>query len=299
MTARDWIVTFKRAGKKMLDDHMPMIAQALAFSAFFAIPSVLLVAVGLFTLIADRGAIDSLIQRLHSVMPHQATELLSQSLHRLDAAPGTSIAITVVGLVLAIWSTTSAMTAFMTAVNLAYDRHEKRKFVRKRLTALLMAGCIGLAFGLVAVLLIFGPTIEKHLGRALGIPGFLGWVWWTAEWPILVAGLLAAFAALLYLGPDDESRNWRLFTPGAVIAVVIWLVVSAAFAFYTASFGSYNKTWGSLAGVIITLTWLWLAGLALLFGAEVNSELERAARERASLAEPRPRPSLPSAPVPP
>ena len=100
-------------------------------------------------------------------------------------------------------------------------------------------------------------------------------IWWAAQWPVLLVGLLAAFAALLYLGPDVDQPKWQFITPGALVAVVAWLAASGLFAVYTSMFGSYNKTWGSLAAVIIMLTWLWLTGLALLFGAELNAEVER------------------------
>jgi membrane protein len=275
LSFRDWRAALKRAGKETLSDNMPMIAQALAYSTFLAIPSVLLVAVGLFTLLAGPGTIDKVIAHLHTVMPGQATSLLSGSLHRLDHRPSSSLAMTAVGLALALWSTTGAMTTYMTALNIAYDRTDRRNFLVKRLTALLMVACIGLAFILIAVLLIFGPQIEKHLGSALGIGVVLKYVWWIAQWPILAVGLLAAFATLLFLGPDVDHPRWRFLSPGSVVAVVVWLACSGAFAYYTANFGSYNKTWGSLAAVIVMLTWLWLTGLALLFGAELNAELER------------------------
>jgi membrane protein len=160
-------------------------------------------------------------------------------------------------------------------VNIAYDRKDRRTFVRKRITGLFMAVCIGIAFLLVAAFLILGPHVEKWVGDALGIQGVLGYVWWAAQWPVLVAGLLAAFATMLWLGPDVDQPRWRFLTPGSVLAVVAWLAASGAFAVYTARFASYNKTWGSLSAVIVMLTWLWLAGLALLFGAEVNAEAER------------------------
>jgi membrane protein len=275
LSRKDWLHVLKRAGKETLEDNLMMIAQALAYSTFMAIPSVLLVAVGLFTLIAGPGAIDTVMAHLGTVVPHQATSLLGGSLRRLDSKPSTGIAMTVVGFVLAMWATTGAMTGYMTGVNLAYDRKDRRSFVKKRLTAALMAACIGLAFLLIAVLLIFGPQIEKHVGSALHIAGPLGWIWWLVQWPILVAGLMAVFATLLYLGPDVEHPRWRYITPGSAVATLIWLVASGAFAVYTAKFGSYNKTWGTLSAVIVMLTWLWLTSLALLFGAEINSELER------------------------
>jgi membrane protein len=183
---------------------------------------------------------------------------------------------TIVGLLLAVWSMTGAMTGFMTAVNIAYDCKDTRPFVRKRVVALTMAACIGFAFLLIAVLLMFGPPIEKRIGPAIGSPTLVGWLWWVLQWPILLGGLLTVFATVLYLAPniDDEERHWKLITPGAVTAAVMWLAVSGLFAVYTSMFGSYDKTWGSLSAVIVMLTWLWLSSLALLFGAELNSEID-------------------------
>jgi membrane protein len=275
LSRRDWIAIVKRAGKATAAHNLPMIAQALAYSSFMAIPSVLLVAIGLFTLIAGPSTINQLIAHLHTFMPGQATSLLSSSLHQLDAKPSSGIAMTIVGFVLAVWSTTSAMTSYMTALNLAYDRPDRRTFVKKRVTALAMVACIGFAFVLVAALLIFGPVIESWVGHTLHIQPVLSILWWVAQWPILAAGLLAAFATLLYLGPDVDHPRWRFLSLGSGVAVLIWLAASGAFAVYTASFASYNKTWGSLAAVIVMLTWLWLTGLALLFGAEINAEAER------------------------
>jgi membrane protein len=266
-----WFSKLKAAGRNTLGDGMPMIAQALAFSAFLAIPSILLLVVGLFTLLSGPETINNVIGRLHGVMPAQATSLVSDTLHRLDQANGTSVVMIVVGAVLALWSTTGAMTTFMAAVNLAYGHQDRRNFFSKRLIAVAMVAVIGFAFLLVAVLLIFGPTVEKYVGNATHLRGPLDWIWWIAQWPILVAGLFAAFATLLYLGPDHTERRWRVLSAGTAVAVVIWLVLSAAFAFYTSHFSSYNKAWGSLAAVIVMLTWLWLSSLALLFGAEVDA----------------------------
>jgi membrane protein len=216
------------------------------------------------------------------VMPAAATSLLGQSLHRLDAHPSTGIAMTAVGFVLALWATTSAMTAYMTAVNLAYERKDGRKFVMKRVIAVQMVAVIGFAFVLVAVLLIFGPVLEQLVASHAGpLSGAVGWIWWIAQWPILLTGLLAAFATLLYLGPDVEHPRWHFLSPGSLFATVVWLAASGAFAFYTSAFASYNKTWGSLAAVIVMLTWLWLAAIALLLGAEINAETERSRELRA------------------
>jgi membrane protein len=282
LSFRDWRAIFVRAFKGFLDHNGTMLASALAYSTFFAIPSVLLVTVGVFTLLVGPGTIDSLIAHFSHVMPGQAANLLGQSLHRLDQNPSTGITMTVVGFVLALWSTTGAMTTYMTALNLAYDRKDGRKFVMKRFIAVQMVAVIGLAFVLVAVLLIFGPPLEHLVASHAGpLSGAVGWIWWIAQWPILLVGLLTAFATLLYLGPDVEHPRWHFLSVGSLFATVVWLLVSGAFAYYTSAFGSYNKTWGSLAAVIVMLTWLWLAAIALLLGAELNAETERSRELRA------------------
>jgi membrane protein len=276
LSFRDWRAILVRAVKEFLEDNGTMLASALAYSTFFAIPSVLLVVVGVFSLIAGPDTITSLMAHFSKVMPGQAADLLGGSLKRLNQNPSTGITMTIVGFVLAVWATTGAMTTYMTALNLAYERKDGRSFVRKRIVAVQLVAVIGIAFLLVAILLIFGPPIEQFVASHAGpLSGAIGWIWWIATWPILIGGLLVAFATLLYRGPDVAHSDWRFITPGSVFAAVVWLAASGAFAFYTSSFGSYNKTWGSLAAVIIMLTWLWLAGIALLLGAEINAETER------------------------
>jgi membrane protein len=275
LSKRDWVAVFKRAGKETLDDNVPLIASALAYSSFFAIPSVLLVAVGLFSLIAGPDTITNLMQHFQTFMPGDATALLGDSLHRLDAKPSTGVTMTIVGFVLALWATTGAMNSYMTALNIAYDRKDRRSFVKKRIVALQMAGCIGFAFVLVAVLVIFGPAIEHWVGTTLHIQPVLKWVWWVAQWPLVIVGLLAAFSTMYWLGPDVDHPRWEFLTVGAAISVVVWLATSGLFAVYTSMFASYNKTWGTLSAVIVMMTWLWLTGIALLFGGEVNAEIAR------------------------
>jgi membrane protein len=273
-----WLATAVRAGKAFVADNGTMLASALAFSAFFAMPSVLLVVVGVFTLAAGPETITSLMHHVAHVMPPQAASLVASSLRNLDEHPAQGVVTTIVGLVLAVWSTSGAMTTYMTAINLAYQHKDTRGFVRKRLVALAMVAVIGAAFVLVAVLLMFGPSVEHFVASRGGSgAGAVAWIWWIGQWPILLGGLFVAFATLLYLGPDVDTRRWRLVTPGVFVAALVWIAVSGAFAFYSANFGSYNKTWGSLSAVIVMLTWLWLSAAALLLGAEIDAEVERRA----------------------
>jgi membrane protein len=201
-------------------------------------------------------AIDTLLDKLGAIAPAETTKLLGDSLRRLDEKPSTGIDMTVLGFVLALWTTTGAMTAFMRALNRAYEREETRGFVKQRFLAVVMVVCMLVAFTLVFGLLVLGPHISDWIGNAAGQKGLVSALWWVLQWPILIGGLLAAFATLLYLGPNVDYPRWRFLTPGALFAVTIWLVTSGLFALYTSFFASYNKTWGSLAAVIVMLTWL-------------------------------------------
>jgi membrane protein len=281
LSTRDRFAILKRTVREALDDGITDQAAALAYYSFLAIPAVLLVAVGVFSLVASPDAITTVMEKLGAVLPADVTELIGSTLDRLSQNNGSSIVLTAVGFVLALWTTTGAMTALMRALNRAYERDETRGFVRLRLVALQMCAVLLVAVALVFGLLVLGPVISDWLGSLLGLEDVFGWVWWAAQWPVLVVGLLAAFATVLYLGPNVEHRHWQFLTPGAVFAVIVWLAASGLFAVYTSTFGSYDKAWGSLAAVIVMLTWLWLSGLALLIGAELNAETERSRELRA------------------
>jgi membrane protein len=275
LSLADWRAILVRAGRESLDDNVPMMASALAYSAFFAIPSVLLLVLGVFTLAADTSTIADIVDKLTAVAPQEVAKLFGESLQRLSDRPAAGIILTVAGLVLALWSVSSAMSTVITALNIAYDRDDRRGFVRNRLTALGLGIAVGAAVLLAGTLLVMGPHLEAWLGNALDQRTAVAFAWWIGQWPILVAALLVAFSLVLYLGPDVDHRRWQLVTPGSVAAVIVWLVVSGAFSLYTTWFGSYDKTWGTIGAVIVTLTWLWLGGLALLFGGELNAETER------------------------
>jgi membrane protein len=240
----------------------------------------LLLLLGVFTLVADEATISGLVDRLTIVAPSDAATLFGDSLRHLSQRPATGLTLTLLGLGLALWSMTNAMGTVMSALNVAYDRKDSRGFVRRRLVALAMATFVGGAAVLAGALLVMGPHLQAWLGSALDARGAVATAWSIAQWPLLVVALLFAFSVVLYLGPDVEHRRWQLLTPGAVVAVAVWLAVSWAFSVYTARFGTYDKTWGTLGAVIVTLIWLWLAGISLLFGGELNAETERRGRSR-------------------
>jgi membrane protein len=202
--------------------------------------------------------------------------LVEQSLERVtEQQASAGIGMAVVGGLLALWSLTGAMETLMWSLNVAYDREETRGFVKRRLTALAMVLLLVVSFALAFGLLVLGPVLSGWIGSTLDAEDVVRWLWWTAQWPLLILGLALSFATILYLGPNVEHPRWRFLSFGTGLAVIVWLVASGAFALFVSQLGSFDKTWGSLAGVIVMLTWLWLSALALLFGAEVNAEAER------------------------
>jgi membrane protein len=167
------------------------------------------------------------------------------------------------------------MTTLMWALNIAFDRDETRGFLRQRLVAIAMVALIIIAAVLAFTLLVVGPQLQQWIGDAIDQRTAVSWVWWIAEWPILLGAMLIAFVGVLYLGPSGSTSRRTLVSVGGLVTVVIWLVASGAFALYASRFSSYNKTWGSLSAVIVMLTWIWLSALALLLGAEVEAAIER------------------------
>ncbi len=275
LSRRDWKAVLARAAKETKDDNVTDTAAALAYYAFLAIPAALLVGLGAFSVLAGPDTIEKLLDELGAVVPAEAIDLLRESLTRAIENQSGGLVLIVLGFLLGLWTATGAMNALMRGLNHVYDRKETRGFLRQRITALGMLVCLLLAFGLSFGLLVLGPVVSDWLGGLLNLESVFGWIWWTLQWPILVVGLLLAFAGVLYLGPNVAHPRWRFLTPGSAVAAAIWIVASGLFAVYVSLFASYNKAWGSLAAVIVMLTWLWLSALALLFGAEINAEAER------------------------
>jgi membrane protein len=280
LSKRDYVAIVKRSFKEFNRDHMTNIAAALAYYAFLAIPSALLLAAGVFSLFAGPHAINTLIGKLHGILPAQATNLLQGSLTTMTQHKGTGVTIVSIGAVLALWSVTGAMQNVMWATNIAYDQEEGRGFVRRRVTALVMVVFALIGFALLFGILVLGPQLSNWIGSAIGAKSIVKAVWWAAEWPLLVAGLLVAFAGVMHFGPNVKHPRWSFLSLGAALSIFLWLLASGAFALYVSKFGSYNKTWGSLSAVVVMLTWLWLSSVALLFGVEVNAEAERSRQLR-------------------
>jgi membrane protein len=215
------------------------------------------------------------VGKLHGIVPAQAATLVDGSLQRLVDNKGTGLTVLVIGLAVAVWSLTGAMQNVMWGVGIAQGYPDRRGFVKKRLVAALMITFALIGFAVSFGVLVLGPPLSTWIGRSTHEQTVVKVGWYVAEWPLALIGLLVAFAGLLALSADRRDDDRRAVSTGAIVATVAWVVASALFSVYLSGFASYNKTWGSLAAVVVMLTWLWLGGVALLFGAEVDAELER------------------------
>ena len=273
---REWLGALKRAGKQFMADDCMGLAQQVAFSALLAFLPTVILLIGLLGLFGT-GAFDSLETFVKPVAPHGVLDMID--LAKKDAAQnksGSAIAF-VVGVFAAIWAATGAMGAVLKAVNRAYDRVETRPFWKQRLIALVLVVATGLVTAGMFLLIVFGGSLGDAIVRRTGLGDSFQLVWNIARWPIAFCAVLLFFALVYYLAPNTSQRNWRWVTPGSLLGAVMWLALSGLFAFYTSFSGSYDKTYGSIAGAIVLLLWLNYSAWAILFGAELNAELDRQA----------------------
>ena len=272
----EWVAAFKRTGKQFIADDCMGLGQQVAFSSLFAFLPTVILLIGLLGLFGDR-AFDSLEQFVGSVAPHGVLDVID--LAKQDAAQnksGSAIAF-VTGLFLALWASTGAMGALIKAVNRAYDRIETRPFWKQRLIALVLVVATGLVLAGVFLLIVFGGDLGDAIVRRSGLGDSFKLFWNIARWPIAFGAVLLFNALVYYLAPNAPQRSWRWITPGSLVAALVWLVLSGLFALYTSYSSSYSKTYGSIAGAIILLLWLNYSAWAILFGAELNAELDRQA----------------------
>jgi membrane protein len=273
ITRGSWIDALKRTVKAFKADKLTDWAAALTYYGVLAIFPALLVVVSVLGLIGS-SVTDSLIQNLEDVAPGPAQEIFTNAIRNLEGARGASGVAFVIGLVGAIWASSGYVNGFMSASNSIYDVEEGRPItktlpLRVGLTLLLMV--LG---GLTAFAVTLTGGLAREVGNLLGLGGTAVDVWGIVKWPVLL--LLVSFMfAVLYWGAPNVKLPFRFFSPGSLLAVLGWVIASVAFAFYVANFGSYNKTYGALAGPIVFLLWLWITNICILLGAELNAELER------------------------
>lgn len=278
--AETWSV-LRVSVKKALGVHITDIAASVAYYAFLAIPAVLLVAVGVFGLVSSKNSIATFVDSMDGAVPDAALELVTDTLTRVQNNSTSGAALAGVGLVVALWTASGAMNALMRGLNRVHGINDTRNIARQRGRAAILLGWVLLAAGLSFVLLVLGPPLSDSIGETLGAPGLVNWLWWSMHWPILIGGLFVAMAGILRMGPAGPTPPRGAVAAGAMVAIVLWLTASSLFAVYTANFPRYGAAWGSLSAVIVMLTWLWMSGLALMLGAQVEHEVElRAAESR-------------------
>lgn len=272
---RGWKDILIRVKDELARDNISMLAAGVAFYALLALFPALAALVALWGLFAEPQTATQEIGAMLSVLPPAAQELIGAQLGKLAQSSGGALGLgAAIGILVSLWSASSGMKAVIAALDIAYDEDETRGFVRLNLVAL------GLTLGMI-VFVVVALTLVAAVPAAIrlvGMEGPLRWVVSLLRWPVLFGLVLAALAALYRWAPDRDQARWDWLSPGAMLAAALWLLGSIAFSLYVSFFGSYNETYGALAGVVILMTWLLLGSYAVLLGAEINAEMERQTR---------------------
>ncbi|MFG2987219.1 YihY/virulence factor BrkB family protein [Streptomyces sp. NPDC048258] len=271
---RSWKAVLRGTVKEFKDDELADRAAALTYYGVLALFPALLVLVSLLG-IAGESATKQVLDNLQKLAPGSARDVVSDAVQQLQGHSGVGSLLAVVGLVVAVWSASGYIAAFIRASNAVYDMPEGRPVwrvlpLRLALTVTLMVlACAS------ALIVVFSGSLARQAGTALGIGDTALTVWSIAKWPVLVLLVTIMIAILYWAAPNAKGRGFKWVTPGSLLALAIWMAASAGFAFYVANFASYNKTYGTLAGVIIFLVWLWITNLAILLGLEFDAEMAR------------------------
>ncbi|MFJ6755388.1 YihY/virulence factor BrkB family protein [Streptomyces sp. NPDC091273] len=271
---RSWKAVLRGTVKEFKDDELADRAAALTYYGVLALFPALLVLVSLLGL-AGESATEQVLENLQKLAPGSARDVITDAVQQLQGHSGVGSLLAVVGLVVAVWSASGYIAAFIRTSNAVYDMPEGRPVwkvlpLRLALTVTLMVlACAS------ALIVVFSGSFARQAGTALGIGDTALTVWSIAKWPVLVLLVTIMIAILYWAAPNAKGRGFKWVTPGSLLALAIWMAASAGFAFYVANFASYNKTYGTLAGVIVFLVWLWITNLAILLGLEFDAEMAR------------------------
>jgi membrane protein len=277
LSAPEWLRVFKRAFKSFLEDDCMGLSAQVAFSSLLAFFPAMVFLVGLLDLV---GAYDTLKDFLAPVAPGEVLDTI-ETLQQ-DTSKSTSVVAFVVGAAAATWAASGAVNAVIKAVNRAYDRVETRPFWKTRLIAVFLVALTGLVLAGLLLLIVFGGPLGTAIADKAGLGGAFELFWGILRWPLAFVAILIFFALVYYLAPNTDVRNWSWVTPGSLVGALAWLALSGLFALYTSFSDSYSRTYGALASGIVLLLWLNYSAFALLFGAELNSELDEQAEIRAA-----------------
>lgn len=279
LSAAEWLSALKRSGKDFLGDDGMGLAQQVAYSSLLAFFPTLIFVVGLFGVL---GIYDTLREFLEVVAPDSVDEVLATIEANAEENPTASLLAFLLGALGALWAASGAMNTVIKAVNRAYDTTDARPFWKKRLAAIVLCLAIAVVATGMLLLIVFGGPLGTAISEYAGLGDAFQWTWNLLRWPLVFVTVLLFFALVYFLAPDRKQQDWRWLSPGALVGAIGWIVLSGLFALYVRYAGSYAETYGSLAAGIVLLLWLNYSAYALIYGAELNSELERQADLRAA-----------------
>ncbi|MEU6847223.1 YihY/virulence factor BrkB family protein [Streptomyces sp. NPDC046716] len=274
LPARSWWAVVRRTAKEFVDDDLPDKAAALTYYGVLSLFPALLVLISGLGVIGET-ATRSVLDNLRHLAPGPVRDLLGNAVVELQGAGGSSGVVAVVSLVAAIWSASGYVGAFIRTANAVYDLPEGRPVWKVTPLRLALTVTLMVLLAVSATIVVFTGPLARRAGEAIGAGDAAVTTWNIAKWPVLLVLVALMVALLFWRAPNVRGAGFRWLSPGSVVAVLLWLLASGVFALYVAGFSSYNKTYGTLAGVVIFLVWLWLSNLAILLGLEFDAELAR------------------------
>jgi membrane protein len=274
---RSWFGTLKRVIAGFRDDNVTDWAAALTYYAVLSIFPAFIALISILGLVVDPATITRVITDVVSQLgPESAVNTFTGPIQDIANNQSTALLGLIVGVAVALWTASNYVGAFMRASNAIYSRDEGRPFWKLRPLQVLVTLVLVLMAALVVLALIVSGPVAEAIGSAVGLGDTAVTVWDIAKWPVLLVVVMLMLAILYWSAPNAKPAGFRWISPGSVVAVLLWIAASAGFAIYVANFSSYDKTYGTLGGVIVFLVWMWISNIAVLIGAELNAETERA-----------------------